>query len=119
MELNEIKNPQFVKNDKGMISVFLPAFKGEPENPVLTKKDETTLHFQFNTKGDIDLTEIPEEVMTDLASVSKILVVEINAMKSMDILEKSIDALTKNKEPSADTNIMDAVQRAYEVSVKA
>ena len=119
MELNEIENPQFVKNDKGMISVFLPAFKGEPENPTLTKKDETTLHYQFNATGDIDLIKIPAEVMADLASVQKILVVEINTVKSIDVLEKSIDAFTKNKEPGADANIMDAVQRAYEVTVKA
>lgn len=38
MDINELPSPQFVKNEAGMISVFLPAFEGEPEQPVLTKK---------------------------------------------------------------------------------
>ena len=33
MDINELPSPQFVINEAGMISVFLPAFEGEPETP--------------------------------------------------------------------------------------
>lgn len=38
MDINELPSPQFVINEAGMISVFLPAFEGEPATPVLSKK---------------------------------------------------------------------------------
>ena len=40
MDINELPSPQFVINEAGLISVFLPAFEGEPATPVLSKKDE-------------------------------------------------------------------------------
>lgn len=121
MELNELPSPQFMINESGMISVFLPAFEGEPENAFLEKKGETTLRFVRAENADILLTDIGTEVMDALKGVEKILVVETNVMKSIDVLEKALDAYAKSKptDPAeAKREIMDAVERAYEVSVK-
>lgn len=120
MDINELPSPQFMKNEAGMISVFLPAFEGEPEKPVLTKKDATTLHFQRSAKGDILLTQIDEEVMNDLAKASKILVVETNVLKSIDLLDKALNAYAKSEAAeTSEDDVMDMIERAYEVEVKA
>ena len=120
MDINELPSPQFVINEAGMISVFLPAFEGEPATPVLSKKDEKTLHFQRSAEGDILLTDIDEETMAALASVKKILVIETNVLKSIDVLDKALSAYIKSEEPNseeAQDEIMDAIERAYEVTV--
>ncbi len=121
MEVNELPSPMFVANEEGRLTVFLPAFDGEPEKPVLTKKDETTLHFRRSASGDCLLTEIPEEVMEALAGVNKMLVVESNVMKSIDIAEKVLDAAAKQKESPiegmSEEEMMDIIERAYEVQV--
>ena len=62
MDINELPSPQCVINEAGMISVFLPAFEGEPSAPVLSKKDDTTLHFQRSADGDLLLTDIDEAI---------------------------------------------------------
>ncbi|MCQ2914007.1 MAG: hypothetical protein MJ247_02300 [Alphaproteobacteria bacterium] len=118
MDMNEISGPMFIKNDKGMISVFLPAFVGPIENPVITKKNETTLHFQRSSKGDIDLTNIDPEIMKELAGVSKILVIEANVAKTLNVMDKSLEDLIKNRPNDPDNNILDGIQNAYEVSIK-
>ena len=74
MDINELPSPQFLINEAGMISVFLPAFAGEPENPILSKKDDKTLHFQRSADGDVLLTEIDDKTMQALSGVKKILV---------------------------------------------
>ena len=120
MDINELPSPQFVINEAGMISVFLPAFEGEPEKPVLSKKDDKTLHFQRSANGDILLTNIDEAVMQALAEVKKILVIETNVLKSIDVLDKALSAYIKSEEPNpdeAEKEIMDAIERAYEVAV--
>lgn len=121
MEVNELPSPMFVTNEEGRLTVFLPAFDGEPEKPVLTKKDEKTLHFQRSASGDCLLTEIPEEVMEALTGVNKMLVVESNVMKSIDIAEKVLDAAAKQKESPiegmSEEEMMDIIERAYEVQV--
>ena len=120
MDINELPSPQFMKNEAGMISVFLPAFEGEPEKPVLTKKDATTLHFQRSAKGDILLTQIDEEVMNDLEKASKILVIETNVLKSIDMLDKALTAYAKSETAeTSEGDVMDMIERAYEVVVKA
>ena len=43
MDINELPSLQFVMNEAGMVSVFMPSFEGKPSNPVITKKDDTTL----------------------------------------------------------------------------
>lgn len=121
MELNELPSPQFMINDSGMISVFLPAFEGEPEGAYLEKAGDATLRFVRAENADILLTNIEPAVMEALAGVEKILVVEANLIKSIDFLEKALDMYAKNKptDPEAAENeIMDAVERAYEVAVK-
>lgn len=120
MEINEIPSPAFVKNDKGMITVFLPAFEGNPENPTLTSLNENTLHFQRSQTGDINLTNIDPEIINELKNVSKILVVETNILKSIDLLEKALDNLSKNKQNKTDNaqnEVMKTVQAAYECNV--
>ncbi len=121
MELTELPSPQFVQNDAGMISVFLPAFEGEPDGAFFEKKDETTLHFVRAKGADILLTDIEPEVMDALKSAEKILVVETNVLKSIDLLEKALDAFAKKKDVDPEENekkVMDAVERAYEAAVK-
>lgn len=121
MDINELPSPQFIINEAGMISVFLPAFQGEPDAPVLSKKDDKTLHFQRSADGDVLLTDIEEAVMQALAGVQKILVIETNVLKSIDILDKALSSYIKSEEPDSDKaqeEIMDAIERAYEVSVK-
>ena len=121
MDINELPSPQFVINEAGMISVFLPAFEGEPQSPVLSKKDDATLHFQRSADGDVLLTKIDENVMQALAEVQKILVVETNVLKSIDVLDKALSSYLKSEEQNpeeAQKEIMDTVERAYEVTVK-
>ncbi|MBO4519851.1 MAG: hypothetical protein J5787_01450 [Alphaproteobacteria bacterium] len=121
MDINELPSPQFLINEAGMISVFLPAFEGEPDNPVLTKKDEKTLHFQRSANGDILLTEIDEAVMQALAETKKILVIETNVLKSIDVLDKALSAYIKSEQPNPDETqdeIMDTIERAYEIEVR-
>ena len=120
MDINELPSPQFIINEAGMISVFLPAFQGEPEAPVLSKKDDKTLHFQRSANGDVLLTDIDEAVMQALAGVQKILVIETNVLKSIDVLDKALSSYIKSEEPDAEKTqdeIMDTIERAYEVSV--
>ena len=121
MDINELPSPQFTINDAGMISVFLPAFEGEPKQPVLSKKDETTLHFQRSAEGDLLLTNIDESVMKALAKAQKILVIETNVLKSIDVLDKALSAYLKSEETDPEKTqkeIMDIVERAYEVVVR-
>ena len=120
MDINELPSPQFLINDAGMISVFLPAFEGEPDKPVLTKKDDKTLHFQRSANGDLLLTEIDEEIMKALAETKKILVIETNVLKSIDVLDKALSAYIKSEQPDPDKaqdEIMDTIERAYEIEV--
>ena len=122
MDINELPSPQFLINEAGMISVFLPAFEGEPEKPVLSKKDDKTLHFQRSANGDILLTDIDEAVMEALAETKKILVIETNVLKSIDVLDKALSSYIKSENPNpeeAQQEIMDTIERAYEVEVKA
>ncbi len=120
MDINELPSPQFVINEAGMISVFLPAFEGEPSAPVLSKKDDTTLHFQRSADGDLLLTDIDEATMQALAGVKKLLVIETNVLKSIDVLDKALSSYIKSEEPNqeeAQNEIMDTIERAYEVTV--
>ncbi|MBR4126466.1 MAG: hypothetical protein IKR09_02675 [Alphaproteobacteria bacterium] len=121
MDINELPSPQFVINEAGMISVFLPAFEGEPENPVLTAKDESTLNFQRSPDGSLLLTKIDKAVMASLKKAKKILVVETNVLKSIDILDKALSAYIKSETADPEKTqkeIMDSVERAYEVAVR-
>ena len=121
MDIKELPSPQFVINEAGMISVFLPAFEGEPESAVLSKKDDNTLHFQRSANGDILLTNIDANVMQALKGVQKVLVIETNVLKSIDILDKALSSYLKSEEQDpveAQNEIMDTVERAYEVTVK-
>ncbi len=121
MEINELPSPQFIVNEAGMISVFLPAFTGEPKKPVLSKKDDKTLHFQRSADGDLLLTGIDEEIMAALAQVKKILIIETNVMKSIDMIDKSLTSYLKqggDKPEEGDQDIMDLVERAYEAEVR-
>lgn len=121
MDINELPSPQFVINDAGMISVFLPAFEGEPEKPVLTKKDDETLNFQRSPDGSLLLTKIDKTVMNTLKKKKKILVVETNVLKSIDVLDKALSAYIKSEEADPEKTqkeIMDTVERAYEVAVR-
>lgn len=121
MEINELPSPHFIVNEAGMISVFLPAFTGEPKNPVLSKKDDKTLHFQRSADGDLLLTGIDEEIMAALAQVKKILIIETNVMKSIDMIDKSLTSYLKqggDKPEEGDQDIMDLVERAYEAEVR-
>lgn len=120
MDINELPSLQFVMNEAGMVSVFMPAFEGEPSNPVITKKDDTTLHFQRSPDGDVLLTKIEPEVMQALTGVKKMLVIETNVLKSIDVLDKALSAYIKSEEPdqeAAQSEIMDTIERAYEVAV--
>jgi len=120
MDINELPSPQFLINEAGMISVFLPAFEGEPDRPKLSKKDEKTLHFQRSADGDLLLTNIEEDVMQALAGTKKILVIETNVLRSIDVLDKALSAYIKSEEPNPDEaqkEIMDTIERAYEVEV--
>ena len=122
MDINELPSLQFVMNEAGMVSVFMPAFEGEPSNPVITKKDDTTLHFQRSPDGDVLLTKIEPEVMQALAGVKKMLVIETNVLKSIDVLDKALSAYINSEEPdqeAAQSEIMDTIERAYEVAVNA
>lgn len=99
----------------------MPAFEGEPDGAFFEKKDETTLHFVRAKGADILLTDIEPEVMDALKSAEKILVVETNVLKSIDLLEKALDAFAKKKDVDPEENekkVMDAVERAYEAAVK-
>lgn len=120
MEINELPSPQFIVNEAGMISVFLPAFTGEPKAPFLSKKDDSTLIFQRSANGDVALTGIDGEIMTALAGVKKILVIETNIMKSIDMLDKSLNACLKpeSKDAGQDQNVMDVIERAYEAEIR-
>lgn len=120
MDINELSSPRFVINEAGMISVFLPAFQGEPSNPVLLNKDDKTLCFRRSADGEILLTDIDEVTMQALKKVKKILVVETNVLKSIDILDKALSSYIKSEEPDYETtqqNIMDTIERAYETNV--
>ena len=120
MDINELPSPQFVINEAGMISVFLPAFEGEPDKPVLTKKDDDTLNFQRSADGSLLLTKIDKAVMSSLKKAKKILVVETNVLKSIDILDKALSAYIKSETAAPEKTqkeIMDSVERAYEVAV--
>lgn len=108
-------------NEAGLITVFLPAFEGEPKEPILSKKGDDALHFQRSDEGDVVLTEINEEVMSALSHVQKLLVVETNVLKSIDVLEKALNSYIKSEEPNpeaAQAEIMDSIERAYEVQVR-
>ena len=121
MDINELPSPQFVINEAGMISVFLPAFEGEPEKPVLTKKDDSTLNFQRSADGSLLLTKIDKTVMNTLKKTKKILVIETNVLKSIDILDKALSAYIKSEDADPEKTqkeIMDTVERAYEVAVR-
>ena len=121
MDINELPSPQFVINEAGMISVFLPAFEGEPESPVLTKKDDDTLIFQRSADGSLLLTKIDKTVMNTLKKKKKILIVETNVLKSIDVLDKALSAYIKSETPDPEATqkeIMDTVERAYEAAVK-
>ncbi len=121
MDINELPSPQFVINETGMISVFLPAFEGEPSTPTISKKDQTTLHFQRSPQGDVLLTNINEETMLALADVKKILVIETNVLKGIDLLDKALSAYVKSEETNqkeVHDEIMDTIERAYEVTVQ-
>ncbi len=120
MDINELPSPQFLINEAGMISVFLPAFAGEPENPILSKKDDKTLHFQRSADGDVLLTEIDDKTMQALSGVKKILVIETNVLKSIDILDKALSAYIKSEEPNQEethNELMDTIERVYEITV--
>lgn len=123
MEINELPSPMFVANDDGRLTVFLPAFEGEPESPTLSKKDEKTLYFQRSAGGDCLFTDVPEDVMTALSQVEKMLVIESNIEKSIDIAEKLVDAALKEEngekadESLFEGDIEDIVERAYEIQV--
>ena len=120
MDINELPSPQFVINEAGMISVFLPAFEGEPDKPVLTKKDDDTLNFQRSADGSLLLTKIDKAVMSSLKKAKKILVVETNVLKSIDVLDRALSSYIKSEEADpekAQKEIMDTVERAYEVAV--
>ena len=118
MDINELPSLQFMVNEAGMVSVFMPAFEGEPSNPVITKKDDSTLHFQRSANGDVLLTKVEPEVMKALSGVKKMLVIEPNVLKSIDILDKALSAYIKPGEKApADQEITDTIERAYEVAV--
>lgn len=121
MELNEIPSPGFVMNEAGLITVFLPAFTGEPSGPFLSKKDENVLHFQRSPEGDILLTEINESVMEALSRAEKLLVVEMNMIKNIEFMEKAINSYLKSEEPdtkAAQEEMKNAVERAYEARIR-
>lgn len=121
MELNELPSPRFTVNEAGMVSVFLPAFEGEPEGAFLEKKDGATLRFVRAENADVLLTDIGPEVMEALGSAEKILIIETNVMKSIDLLEKALDAYAKNKpadSAAVEKEMKDAIERAYEVPVR-
>ena len=121
MEINELPSPRFTVNESGMISVFLPSFEGEPGDALLTKKDETTLHFRRSDDSDVFLTEIEPEVMEALHGTEKILVIETNIAKSIKVLENALNAYAgqdADNPDDAEKQVMDTIDRAYEISVR-
>lgn len=121
MEINELPSPRFTINETGMISVFLPSFEGEPREPLLTKKDETTLHFRRSDDSDVLLTEIEPEVMEALHETQKILVIETNIAKSIKVLENALNAYAgqaAGDSEDAEKQVMDTIDRAYEIEVR-
>ena len=57
--------------------------------------------------------------MKDLSGVSKILVIETNVLKSIDMLDKALTAYAKSEDAgTTEDDVMDMIERAYEVAVK-
>ena len=120
MEINQIPSPQFMINELGMFSLFLPAFEGEPDAPALSRKNETTLVFKRSKGGEIDLVEIEPEIVEALKDIKKLLVVETNVLKSIDLLDKALGAQLKpdSIDPEAfQKELKEAIERAYEIDV--
>lgn len=108
MEVSEIPSPTFVVNEQGRVSVFLPSFEGEPENPAFTILEENAVLFDRTPKENCFLTALSDETMSVLKKNAKCLVIEVS-------LEKTLDMMENNEEAE---NFGDTFERMYEVSVK-
>ena len=78
------------------------------------------MHFQRSADGDVLLTEIDDKTMQALSGVKKILVIETNVLKSIDILDKALSAYIKSEEPNQEethNELMDTIERVYEITV--
>lgn len=105
MLLNEIPSPAFAISKDGKVTVFLPELAGEPDNPVISYLFEDSLFFKRMADTGCPITGVPEEVVDRLHNADKMLVIEIDLDKVVDLNDGKIS------DPS------EVFKRYYEVSI--
>lgn len=105
MKINEIPSPTFAVNKQGRVSVFLPAFEGEPDNPHFSYKTDSSILFNRTAEEACILSGLSEDVMGLLKESQKCLIIEVD-------LEKAAVSLETEK-----NDIEESFHRLYEVTV--
>ena len=90
MLLNEIPSPTFAVNKEGKVSVFLPELAGEPENPEISYLFESSLFFKRMSDAGCPITGVPDEIMQHLRTADKMLVIEVDLDKVVDLNDGKI-----------------------------
>ncbi|MBR1777916.1 MAG: hypothetical protein IJ752_04950 [Alphaproteobacteria bacterium] len=105
MLLNEISSPAFAISKDGKVTVFLPELAGEPENPEISYLFENSLFFKRMADAGCPITGVPEDVVQQLRNAEKMLIIEINLDKVVDLNDGKIS------DPS------DVFKRYYEATI--
>lgn len=105
MQINEIPSPAFAVNEEGKVSVFLPELAGEARNPEISRLDEHTLLFKRTPDSACTVTAVPSEIIKRLSVAEKMLVVEVDLSKVVDLNDKKI------------TDPAETFKRYYEVAI--
>lgn len=118
-DITEMPDPLFLQNEKGMISLYLPAFVGEPDETALLRfVADDRLEFVRSKTANVFLTDIPQETMQELAKVKKILLVEVDADKSLQQIENALEAVSKGDDLNlTEEEEMALFRRIYEIPV--
>ncbi|MBR1945325.1 MAG: hypothetical protein IJ846_03430 [Alphaproteobacteria bacterium] len=90
MLLNEIPSPAFAVSKEGRVTVFLPELAGEPENPEISYLFEDSLFFKRTADAGCPITGVPEDIVQNLRNADKMLVIEIDLDKVVDLNDGKI-----------------------------
>lgn len=117
METDRIPCPLFLINDEGRIVLYLPAFEGLPGKAVLKFHDKETLQFVRSETSDVLLTDVDPDIMIALSKVSRVLVLELDADKCIDLTEAYLEAEAAGREFTNDGEEEDLYRYVYEAAV--
>ena len=90
MLLKEIPSPAFAVSTDGKVTVFLPELAGEPENPEISYLFEDSLFFKRTADAGCPITGVPEDVVQSLRNADKMLIIEIDLDKVVDLNDGKI-----------------------------